>query len=101
MNSSQLSLDLPIVKPEEWRPVVGYEGLYEVSDHGRVRSLDRDCVYRRAGRAWRARYRGKILKPRPDEKGRPKVQLYAYQSANDTPGSSPSCSCLYRHTANT
>ena len=26
---------------EEWRPVVGYEGLYEVSDRGRVRSLDR------------------------------------------------------------
>lgn len=26
---------------EEWRPVVGYEGLYEVSDQGRVRSLDR------------------------------------------------------------
>jgi hypothetical protein len=26
---------------EQWRPVVGYEGLYEVSDHGRVRSLDR------------------------------------------------------------
>jgi hypothetical protein len=25
---------------ELWRPVVGYEGLYEVSDHGRVRSLD-------------------------------------------------------------
>ena len=26
---------------EEWRPVVGYEGLYEVSDWGNVRSLDR------------------------------------------------------------
>lgn len=26
---------------EEWRPVVGYEKYYEVSDHGRVRSLDR------------------------------------------------------------
>lgn len=24
---------------EEWRPVVGYEGYYEVSDQGRVRSL--------------------------------------------------------------
>ena len=27
--------------PEEWRPVVGFEGLYEVSDLGRVRSLPR------------------------------------------------------------
>lgn len=26
---------------EEWRPVVGYEGLYEVSSHGRVRGLPR------------------------------------------------------------
>lgn len=26
---------------EKWLPVVGYEGAYEVSDHGRVRSLDR------------------------------------------------------------
>ena len=27
--------------PEEWRAIVGYEGRYEVSDQGRVRSLDR------------------------------------------------------------
>lgn len=33
---------------ERWLPVVGYEGLYEVSDHGRVRSLDR-VVYRHDG----------------------------------------------------
>ena len=26
---------------EEWRPIVGYEGLYEVSNTGRVRSLDK------------------------------------------------------------
>lgn len=37
---------------EEWRPVVGYESHYEVSSHGRVRSLDRyDTVNRfRPGR---------------------------------------------------
>lgn len=28
-------------KKEVWKPIVGYEGLYEVSDMGRVRSLDR------------------------------------------------------------
>ena len=26
---------------EEWRPLVGYEGLYEVSNMGRVKSLER------------------------------------------------------------
>lgn len=26
---------------ENWKPVLGFEGLYEVSDHGRVRSLPR------------------------------------------------------------
>lgn len=33
---------------EGWRAVQGYEGLYEVSDLGRVRSLERDA-YRRDG----------------------------------------------------
>lgn len=26
---------------EEWRPIAGYEGLYEVSNNGRVRSITR------------------------------------------------------------
>ena len=38
---------------EGWLPVVGFEGIYEVSDHGRVR-----CVLERGGRA-----AGYILKP--------------------------------------
>ena len=29
---------------EEWRPVVGYEGLYEVSNQGQVRSVQRELV---------------------------------------------------------
>lgn len=39
----------------EWRPVGGYEGLYEVSSHGQVRSLDRiDALGRmRKGRTLR------------------------------------------------
>lgn len=31
---------------EEWRPVVGYEGIYEVSDRARVRSLPRFVTQR-------------------------------------------------------
>ncbi|MEU2013072.1 NUMOD4 motif-containing HNH endonuclease [Nocardia sp. NPDC019302] len=30
---------------ERWRPVVGWEGLYEVSDQGAVRSLERRVVF--------------------------------------------------------
>jgi hypothetical protein len=43
---------------EQWRPVVGWEGFYEVSDHGRVRSVDR-VIRRASGRPfWR---KGRIL----------------------------------------
>jgi hypothetical protein len=38
--------------PEEWRPVVGWEGFYEVSDRGRVRSVAR-TVMRSNGYAYR------------------------------------------------
>lgn len=31
-------------RPERWLPVVGYEGLYEVSNDGHVRSLQRSCL---------------------------------------------------------
>ncbi len=31
---------------EEWVPIAGYEGLYEISDQGRVRSLDYRCTGR-------------------------------------------------------
>jgi len=34
---------------ELWRPTVGYEGSYEVSDHGRVRSIGRTVPHRKTG----------------------------------------------------
>lgn len=49
---------------ETWKPVVGFEGLYEVSDLGRVRSLDR-IVKQWNRHAWIEReFLGVILKPR-------------------------------------
>lgn len=45
---------------EEWRPVVGFEGLYEVSSLGRVRSLDHIS---RGPRGTRRLYRGRVLSP--------------------------------------
>lgn len=41
---------------EQWLPIAGYEGAYEVSDAGRVRSLDRVN-----SRGWRLT--GKVLSP--------------------------------------
>ena len=34
---------------EAWRPIPGWEGLYEVSDHGRVKSLSRIVAHSRGG----------------------------------------------------
>ena len=34
---------------EEWRDIQGYEGLYQVSDQGRVKSLDRRAVNHKGG----------------------------------------------------
>ena len=50
---------------EEWRPVVGYEGRYEVSSRGRVRALPHVTHQRDRFGGINAVYRaGKMLKPR-------------------------------------
>lgn len=51
--------------PERWLPVPDWEGLYEVSDLGRVRSLDR---YVRVHHDGRRLFPGRILKPQPASK---------------------------------
>lgn len=38
------SLSLETQAGEKWRPVAGYEGIYEISNLGRVKSLSRDSV---------------------------------------------------------
>lgn len=54
---------------ERWRPVVGYEGLYEVSDLGRVRSLD---YVDARGRLWQ----GGPRKSHPNVRsGHPQIHL--------------------------
>ncbi len=55
---------------ERWLPVVGYEGLYEVSDHGNVRSLGRDTIVR-TEKNYGRRYlrRPQTLRPSKQQKG--------------------------------
>ena len=57
---------------EEWRAVPGYEGHYEVSDHGRVRSLDRVVVDRKDRTL---RCRGRVLRPGTNRYGYQYVSL--------------------------
>ena len=47
---------------ERWLSIPGYEGIYEVSDHGRVRGLDREI---NRGASGKLRIHGQILKPQP------------------------------------
>ena len=50
---------------EEWRPVVGYEGSYEVSSHGRIRTVERKARVAHGFRTVPA----KLLSPRPHHGG--------------------------------
>lgn len=56
---------------ETWLPVVGWEDLYEVSDLGRVRSLDRVVAFGQRERV----AQGRVLKPGKDVHGVRYVQL--------------------------
>ena len=61
-----------IITEEIWKDVVGYEGYYQVSNMGRVKSLERKCKC--CGNSTRT-IRSKILKPGND-KGYLKVNLH-------------------------
>lgn len=55
---------------EKWRPILQYEDSYEVSNFGRVRSLEREVmVGHRSGSKIPALYKARILKPRAHTQG--------------------------------
>lgn len=51
------------MEKEIWRAIKGYEGLYEVSNFGRVRSLDRYVTHNKGGLRC---MKGKVFKPHID-----------------------------------
>ena len=63
---------------EEWRAVIGWEDLYQVSSLGRVRSLDRVSRFSRNGRPVTRPLKGKILQQHKHKQrgGYPTVGLH-------------------------
>jgi len=66
---------------EIWKPVVGYEGDYEVSDKGRVRSLTRKVRCR--GGKFRLK-RGRVMSPSIDQKTGYQSVCLAFEGAVKT-----------------
>jgi len=52
------------MSPEVWKDIPGYEGRYQVSDQGRVRSLDRRCAATsKRGKVFYRWHPGRVLSP--------------------------------------
>ena len=54
------------MKRERWRPIPNWECMYEASDQGQIRSVERRIVYK-DGRS--QTYKGQVLKPGIDTHG--------------------------------
>lgn len=60
----------------EWRNVVGYEGYYEVSNSGEVRSTTRTIdQVSNTGKAYKRVLKSKIIQPQPNTRGYLRVEL--------------------------
>lgn len=54
---------------EIWKDIAGFEGLYQVSNYGSVRSLDRVTTQLNNGVLCEFHYKGKVLKGKADSRG--------------------------------
>ena len=63
---------------ETWKDIKGYEGRYQVSDIGRVKSLERRFVDKRG---YKRTIRGQILRPSTEKDGY--LQVYLYKGDSD------------------
>jgi len=60
-----------------WKDIPGYEGSYQASDSGEIRSVTRDVVYAAShkARAYTKRVEGRVLRPGPSNFGHLSVVL--------------------------
>ncbi len=69
MAAPEIALTDAELQAERWLPVVGFEEAYQVSDLGRVRSLDRQRAYRCFGYEGVRLFPGRLLGQRLDRHG--------------------------------
>jgi len=70
-------------KNEEWSPISGYEGLYEVGNFGHVRGVDRQVCDKDARHISTRQIKGRILKP--SSNGSKQGYLFVYLCKDGTP----------------
>lgn len=63
------------MEQEIWKDVIGYEGLYLVSNFGKVKSLDMVLPYKRHGKNQTRIRKGKILTPVKTNRGYLRVEM--------------------------
>lgn len=61
-----------IVKKELWKDIKGFEGCYQISSNGRIKSLERTVIHKGSP----SKRKGRILKVRKDGKGYHQYGLY-------------------------
>lgn len=61
---------------EHWKDIDGFEGLYQVSDKGRVRSLDRVVLATRYGKPLPITKKGRVLRTSVKKDGYVSIQIY-------------------------
>lgn len=61
--------------PEAWLPIEGFEGRYEVSNWGRVKSLDHTVAQSNKWGPMVVNYKGRMLKTKADKSGYMQVTL--------------------------
>ena len=64
-----------MITKEIWKDIEGYEGLYQVSNLGNVKSLDREYIQWNNYTYTPKRYNGKILKPHLQRQGYVMINL--------------------------